>query len=182
MLVRDRHQVGRVTRPRIEDDEPVLERDQQPLVLGQRGRAHPLAELERVVAEVDLPGLDVDPQQLLRGLVPARPLGEHRPRLEQHLGCPCAVHSRGILPFVHRLRVRFHECDPQGIVFNAQWFTYFDVTLTELWREAFGSYTALVEEGSDVVVVDVQARFLAPGRFARRSTSPTRSRSSAPRR
>jgi acyl-CoA thioester hydrolase len=71
----------------------------------------------------------------------------------------------GILPFVHRLRVRYHECDRQGIVFNAQWFAYFDITLTELWREAFGSYDALIAEGSDVVVVDAQASFLAPARF-----------------
>ena len=47
------------------------------------------------------------------------------------------------MPFVHRHRVRYHECDPQGIVFNANWLTYFDVTLTEWFREAFGSYDAL---------------------------------------
>jgi acyl-CoA thioester hydrolase len=68
-------------------------------------------------------------------------------------------------PFVHRLRVRYHECDAQGIVFNANWFAYFDVALTELWREAFGSYGAMVEQGLDVVVAEATARFLAPGRF-----------------
>jgi acyl-CoA thioester hydrolase len=68
-------------------------------------------------------------------------------------------------PFVHRLRVRYHECDAQGIVFNANHFAYFDVTLTELWREAFGSYDALVEAGTDVVVVDAAASFKASPRF-----------------
>jgi acyl-CoA thioester hydrolase len=68
-------------------------------------------------------------------------------------------------PFVHRLRVRYHECDPQGIVFNGNWFAYFDVTLTELWREAFGSYEAMVESGSDVMVVSAAATFKAPARF-----------------
>jgi acyl-CoA thioester hydrolase len=68
-------------------------------------------------------------------------------------------------PFVHRLRVRYHECDAQGIVFNAHHFAYFDITLTELWREAFGSYTAMVESGSDVVVADAQASFHASPRF-----------------
>jgi acyl-CoA thioester hydrolase len=53
--------------------------------------------------------------------------------------------------------VRYHECDAQGIVFNANHFAYFDVTLTELWRAAFGSYDAMVEAGSDVVVVDAAA-------------------------
>jgi acyl-CoA thioester hydrolase len=68
-------------------------------------------------------------------------------------------------PFIHRLRVRYHECDPQGVVFNGNWFAYFDVTLTELWREAFGSYEAMVEAGSDVVVVDASASFKASAGF-----------------
>src|SRR2546423_15570122 len=68
-------------------------------------------------------------------------------------------------PFVHRLRVRYHECDAQGIVCNAHHFAYFDITLTELWREAFGSYEALVGAGSDVVVVDAAATFKASPRF-----------------
>ena len=69
------------------------------------------------------------------------------------------------MPFVHRLRVRYHECDAQGVVFNANHFAYFDVALTELWRERFGSYSALVESGADVVVRDAQATFHAPVRF-----------------
>jgi acyl-CoA thioester hydrolase len=68
-------------------------------------------------------------------------------------------------PFVHRIRVRYHECDAQGIVFNAHHFAYFDITLTELWREAFGSYDALVDAGSDVVVVDAAASFKVSPRF-----------------
>ncbi len=69
------------------------------------------------------------------------------------------------MPFVHRLRVRYHECDAQGVVFNANHFAYFDVALTELWRERFGSYAALVESGADVVVRDAQATFHGPVRF-----------------
>jgi acyl-CoA thioester hydrolase len=68
-------------------------------------------------------------------------------------------------PFRHRLRVRYHECDAQGVVFNANYFAYFDVTLTELWREAFGSYGAMVAGGVDVVVAEARARFLSPARF-----------------
>jgi acyl-CoA thioester hydrolase len=68
-------------------------------------------------------------------------------------------------PFVHRLRVRYHECDAQGIVFNAHHFAFFDITLTELWREAFGSYDAMVESGTDVVVKDAQATFHSSPRF-----------------
>ena len=40
--------------------------------------------------------------------------------------------------FVHPLRVRYAECDPQGVVFNGHYLAYFDIALTELWRAAFG--------------------------------------------
>jgi acyl-CoA thioester hydrolase len=63
------------------------------------------------------------------------------------------------------MRVRYHECDQQGVVFNAHYFAYFDVALTEAWRELFGSYGALVEQGLDVVVAEAQARFHAAARF-----------------
>jgi acyl-CoA thioester hydrolase len=68
-------------------------------------------------------------------------------------------------PFVHQLRVRYHECDAQGIVFNAHHFAFFDITLTELWREAFGSYDTMVDSGTDVIVADAQATFHASPRF-----------------
>ena len=68
-------------------------------------------------------------------------------------------------PFLHRLRVRYNECDAQGHVFNANYFVYFDVVLTELWREALGSYEALTANGLDLVVAETGARFRAPARF-----------------
>jgi acyl-CoA thioester hydrolase len=67
--------------------------------------------------------------------------------------------------FVHRLRVRYNECDAQGHVFNANYFVYFDVILTELWREVLGSYEALTADGLDMVVAETGARFRAPARF-----------------
>jgi acyl-CoA thioester hydrolase len=68
--------------------------------------------------------------------------------------------------FTHRFRVRYHECDAQGIVFNANWFTYFDVALTEWFREAFGSYGALMEDhGADIVLAETTARFRGSARF-----------------
>jgi acyl-CoA thioester hydrolase len=38
--------------------------------------------------------------------------------------------------FTHTLRVRWAEVDLQGIVFNGNYLTYFDVAITEYWREA----------------------------------------------
>jgi acyl-CoA thioester hydrolase len=68
-------------------------------------------------------------------------------------------------PFVHPLRVRYAECDPQQIVFNANYFAYFDVGMTELWRAAIGHYGLMMERGVDMVVAEASARFLGAARF-----------------
>ena len=68
-------------------------------------------------------------------------------------------------PFVHELRVRYGECDPQGIVFNANYLLYFDVAFTELWREALGPWQDMVERGVDAVVAEANLRFRAPARY-----------------
>ncbi len=68
-------------------------------------------------------------------------------------------------PFVHHLRVRYGECDPQGIVFNANYLLYFDVAFTELWRAAVGPWQEMVEHGMDAVVAEANLKFRAPARF-----------------
>ncbi len=68
-------------------------------------------------------------------------------------------------PFSYELRVRYGECDAQGIVFNANYLAYVDVVLTEIWRQTMGSYDSLLETGVDTVVGEANMRFLAPGRF-----------------
>lgn len=42
--------------------------------------------------------------------------------------------NKSSLKFHYTLRVRYSEIDAQGIVFNAHYLTYFDTTLTELFR------------------------------------------------
>jgi len=44
------------------------------------------------------------------------------------------VTCRADFTFFHPLRVRWAECDPQGIVFNVNYFLYFDVGITEYMR------------------------------------------------
>ena len=68
-------------------------------------------------------------------------------------------------PFRHQLRVRYGECDLQGVVFNAHYLAYFDTSINELLRAAAGSYRAIIERGIDVVVADAQLRFRSPARF-----------------
>lgn len=39
--------------------------------------------------------------------------------------------------------MRYAERDRQGVVFNAHYFAYFDLAMTELWRAALGRYDGL---------------------------------------
>jgi len=68
--------------------------------------------------------------------------------------------------FRHRIRVRYSECDLQGVVFNANYLTYLDEAMTELWRaEVAGGYGAMVDAGVDMVVAEARVRYLSPARF-----------------
>ena len=70
------------------------------------------------------------------------------------------------MPFRHRIRVRYSECDLQGVVFNANYLTYLDEAMTELWRESVeGGYGAMVDAGADMVVAEANLRYLSPARF-----------------
>src|SRR3954469_4163727 len=69
------------------------------------------------------------------------------------------------MEFRHHLRVRYGECDPQGIVFNANYLLYFDVAFTELWRDAVGPWQEMTSRGYDAVVGEARLGFRAPARF-----------------
>jgi acyl-CoA thioester hydrolase len=69
-------------------------------------------------------------------------------------------------PFRHRLRVRWSECDLQGVVFYPNYLAYFDHLMTELWREAVGPYAAMVpDHGVDLVVAEASIRYRVSARF-----------------
>jgi acyl-CoA thioester hydrolase len=62
--------------------------------------------------------------------------------------------------FRHTIRVRYNECDPQGHVFNANYLAYFDLAMTELWRE-LGGHKEMKEEGVDMVVAQAEIHYYA---------------------
>lgn len=64
------------------------------------------------------------------------------------------------MTFCLRLRVRYAECDAQGIVFNARWGDYVDVAVTEFTRAVFGSVDAF-----DVRLAKQTLEWRAPARF-----------------
>jgi acyl-CoA thioester hydrolase len=69
-------------------------------------------------------------------------------------------------PFRHRIRVRFNECDGQGVVFYANYLMYFDVAMTELWRVAFGGgYAGMIAAGTDAMVAEATIRYRDSARF-----------------
>ncbi len=67
--------------------------------------------------------------------------------------------------FVHRLRVRYNECDQQGVVFNGHYLFYYDTAITELWRERIGPYQETVSRGFDIVVAEATLRYRSSARF-----------------
>ena len=75
------------------------------------------------------------------------------------------AHAVDAKVFKHTLRVRYSECDPQSVVFNANYVAYFDIVITELWREAIGPYQDMLESGVDMVVAEVNVRYRGSARF-----------------
>jgi acyl-CoA thioester hydrolase len=67
-------------------------------------------------------------------------------------------------PFCYRLRVRYGECDAQGIVFNARWVEYVDIAVTEYTRALLGSVHP-AETGLDWRLVTQTMTWRAPGRY-----------------
>ncbi len=66
--------------------------------------------------------------------------------------------------FVREKRVRFHHCDPAGIVFYPQYFVMIHELMEDWFTEALGvDYAALVRDhGLGMPAVRVEAEFLAP--------------------
>ena len=64
------------------------------------------------------------------------------------------------MTFRYLLRVRYGECDAQGIVYNARWADYVDVAAGEFTRALFGSVT-----GIELKLVKLTIEWRASARF-----------------
>jgi acyl-CoA thioester hydrolase len=68
--------------------------------------------------------------------------------------------------FFHRLRVRWGECDMQGIVFNPRYMEYVDAAFTEYWRTIGMPYPeAFLATGTDTFMVAAQISYRDAARF-----------------
>ncbi len=67
-------------------------------------------------------------------------------------------------PFRYLLRVRYGECDAQGIVFNARWGEYVDLAAGEYTRALFGAADPVATD-FDVRLVKQVMEWRASARF-----------------
>ncbi|TNE71864.1 MAG: acyl-CoA thioesterase [Gammaproteobacteria bacterium] len=68
-------------------------------------------------------------------------------------------------PFRFRFRVRYGECDAQGVAFNARYADFVDISVNEYIRTVFGSYQQLLDQDLDIQVVSLTVNWKAPARF-----------------
>jgi acyl-CoA thioester hydrolase len=77
--------------------------------------------------------------------------------------------------FVHTtsLKVRFYELDPYDHVNHTNYFSYFETARIEYLTEMGWGLDVLKEQGSQLVVVEITARFLAAARYGQELTIHT---------
>ena len=73
--------------------------------------------------------------------------------------------SKEEFKFSFKLRVRWGECDAQGIVFNAQYMNYIEVAQAEYFRNlGMPHYREEVRKRFDLATVKATIEYLAPAR------------------
>ena len=75
--------------------------------------------------------------------------------------------AREQFTFCHTLRVRWAEVDKQGIVFNGNYFLYFDVAITEYWRAIGINYPDGIVKafGTDLYAIKATAEYHASAEY-----------------
>ena len=65
----------------------------------------------------------------------------------------------------HRFRIRYAETDAMGIVYYANYLTFFEVGRVEYLRAAGTDYKSLEDTGVTAAVIQAHIRYAAPARF-----------------
>lgn len=73
-----------------------------------------------------------------------------------------------------QIRVRYCEVDQMGFLHHANYFNFFEMGRTELFRESGGNYAELESRGYFLVVVKVECHYKAPARYDDLLTLTTR--------
>ena len=64
-----------------------------------------------------------------------------------------------------QLRVRYHDCDPLGIVYHGHYAKFFEIGRTEAMRKHGFSYKQLEELGFAMPVVEMNIKYFRPARY-----------------
>ena len=64
-----------------------------------------------------------------------------------------------------QIRVRYSETDAMGVLHHANYFNYFEMGRTELYRASGGDYRAMEQDGLFFVVVDLRCKYRLPARY-----------------
>ena len=64
-----------------------------------------------------------------------------------------------------QLRVRYHDCDPLGIVYHGHYVKFFEIGRTEAMRKHDFSYKKLEELGLAMPVVEMNIKYFRPARY-----------------
>ncbi len=78
-------------------------------------------------------------------------------------GKPNSVKSLMPTPFRYYLRVRYQECDAQGVVFNARYGDYIDIATMEFFRQ-IGFAEEVASTALDMQLVKQTTTWRAPAR------------------
>jgi len=65
----------------------------------------------------------------------------------------------------HKIRVRYAETDAMGVVYYANYLTYFEVARVEYLRSAGVEYRALEDDGLVAAVTSAQVNYRLPAKF-----------------
>lgn len=64
-----------------------------------------------------------------------------------------------------QLRVRYHDCDPMGIVYHGHYAKLFEIGRAEAFRKHGFSYPKIEALGYAMPVVEMNIKYLRPARF-----------------
>lgn len=64
-----------------------------------------------------------------------------------------------------KVRVRYAETDPMGVVYHSNYFLYFEVARVESFRDLGIRYADMEKDGLIMPVVDVHARYIRPALY-----------------
>lgn len=69
------------------------------------------------------------------------------------------------MSFKHTLRVRYAETDQMGIVYHANYLTWFEISRTEFIRSLGLSYRSIENQGILLPVAEAHCKYLLPAHY-----------------